>query len=40
MNILINWILRKKLLRENPVIKGNQWINLAIIANTAPMDNT
>jgi len=29
-----------KLFIENPVKIGNQWINLAIIANTIPIDNT
>jgi len=49
--IEMNWIFSKKLFKEKPVIKGNQClasmksqqlkgINLAMIAKTAPMDNT
>ena len=40
INIEINWMFSRKLFRENPVIRGNQWINLAIMAKTAPIDKT
>jgi hypothetical protein len=40
INIKVNWIFNIKLFIENPVKIGNQWINLAIIANTIPIDKT
>lgn len=39
-NITAKWIFAHVSLSENPVNNGNQWINPAIIANTAPMDST
>lgn len=40
MNIIINWIFNHNWFIINPVKRGNQWINPAIIANTAPIDRT
>lgn len=40
ININKNWILSVKLFIANPVKIGNQWINLAIIAKTIPIDKT
>lgn len=35
-----NWATNQELFIVNPVNKGYQWINPAIIANTAPIDKT
>jgi len=40
INIIINWLFNHLGFNLNPVNKGYQWINPAIIANTAPIDNT
>lgn len=40
INIIQNWIFNIILFKYNPVNKGYQWINLIIIANTAPIDKT
>lgn len=40
INIIKNWIFNNKLFNVKPVNKGYQWINLIIIAKTAPIDNT
>lgn len=34
----MNWMLRRKLFKENSFIKGNQWINLASIAKIVSTD--
>lgn len=40
INIIKNWIFKNMLFNVNPVNKGYQWINLIIIANTAPIERT
>lgn len=40
IKVLINCVFNKVLFIITPVIKGYQLINLAIIANTAPIDRT
>jgi len=40
INIIKNWIFNIKLFNLKPVNNGYQWINLIIIAKTAPIDNT
>lgn len=39
-NITTNCSFAHVWFSENPVNSGNQWVNPAIIANTAPIDNT
>ena len=40
INIIINWIFNHFWFIVKPVIIGNQWIILVIIAKTAPIDKT
>ena len=39
MNIIINCLFNHLEFNTNPVNNGYQWINPAIIANIAPIDN-
>lgn len=39
-NITPNWALAHVECRVYPVNRGNQWVNPARIANTAPIDRT
>ena len=36
IKFMINWIFNRLIFDNKPVINGYQWINLEIIADTAP----
>jgi len=40
INITPKWILDHVLCRVNPVRRGNQWTNPAMMAKTAPIERT
>ena len=40
INIMKNWALVQRAWRVRPVNRGNQWVNAANIANTAPILST
>jgi len=40
INIIIKWEIKNLGFKTNPVNNENQWVNPAIIANTAPIERT